>query len=152
MGDSNNKSVKPNKFHLQSAKLTKAQKGTIGEYQAIVDLTKQGYHVALACNPQCPFDLVAVNDDDSVKINPNNITIISINESGKVLFSGRVVREKSLDQNNLYQIKSLAENELMKNDKMIFSVQVTPKTKYADYIKVLDYLKAAKATKISIAN
>ncbi len=68
MGDSNNKSVKPNKFHIQSNKLTKAQKGTIGEYQAIVNLTKQGYHVALACNPQCPFDLVAVSDDGNIRL------------------------------------------------------------------------------------
>ena len=68
MGDSNNKSVKPNKFHIQSNKLTKAQKGTIGEYQAIVNLTKQGYHVALACNPQCPFDLVAVSDDGDIRL------------------------------------------------------------------------------------
>lgn len=68
MGDSNDKSIKPNKLHLQSAKLTKAQKGTIGEYQAIADLTKQGYHVALACNPQCPFDLVAVKDDGTIRL------------------------------------------------------------------------------------
>ena len=68
MGDSNDQYVKPNKLHLQSAKLTKAQKGTIGEYQAIVDLTKQGYHVALACNPQCPFDLVAVSDDGEIRL------------------------------------------------------------------------------------
>ena len=98
------------------------------------------------------INLVLPSEGNEIKINPNNITIISINESGKVLFNGRLVKEKRLDQNNIYQIKSLAENELMKNDKMIFSVQVTPKTKYADYIKVLDYLKAAKATKISIAN
>ena len=68
MGDSNDQYVKPNKLHLQPAKLNKAQKGTIGEYQAIVDLTKQGYHVALACNPQCPFDLVAVNDDGDIRL------------------------------------------------------------------------------------
>ena len=68
MGDSNDQYVKPNKLHLQSAKLTKAQKGTIGEYQAIVDLTKQGYHVALACNPQCPFDLVAVGEDGEIRL------------------------------------------------------------------------------------
>tara|TARA_B100001250_G_scaffold233857_1_gene200774 strand:- start:371 stop:706 length:336 start_codon:yes stop_codon:yes gene_type:complete len=68
MGDSNDKSVKSNKFHLQSAKLNKAQKGTIGEYQAIVDLTKQGYHVALACNPQCPFDLVAVSENGDIRL------------------------------------------------------------------------------------
>ena len=68
MGDSNDQYVKPNKLHLQSAKLTKAQKGTIGEYQAIVDLTKQGYHVALACNPQCPFDLVAVSENGDIRL------------------------------------------------------------------------------------
>ena len=68
MGDSNNKSVKPNKLRIQSNKLTKAQKGTIGEYQAIVNLTKQGYHVALACNPQCPFDLVAVSNDGDIRL------------------------------------------------------------------------------------
>ena len=68
MGDSNDQYVKPNKLHLQSAKLTKAQKGTIGEYQAIVDLTKQGYHVALACNPQCPFDLVAVGENGEIRL------------------------------------------------------------------------------------
>ena len=68
MGDSNNKSVKPNKLRIQSNKLTKAQKGTIGEYQAIVNLTKQGFHVALACNPQCPFDLVAVSDDGDIRL------------------------------------------------------------------------------------
>ena len=98
------------------------------------------------------INLVLPSEGNEIKVNPNNITIISINESGKVLFSGRLVKEKSLDQNNIYQIKSLAENELMKNDKMIFSVQVTPKTRYSDYIQVLDYLKAAKATKISIAS
>ena len=38
------------------------------------------------------------------------------------------------------------------NDKMIFSVQSHSKTKYNDYLKVLDQLKMAKATRISIAN
>ena len=68
MGIGNNKSIKSVKLPVQPTKLTKAQKGTIGEYQAIVDLTKQGYHVALACNPQCPFDLVAVNDDGDIRL------------------------------------------------------------------------------------
>jgi len=98
------------------------------------------------------LEIVLPSEGNEMKVNPNNITVISINESGKVLFNGRLVKEKSLDQNNLYQLKSLVENELANNEKMIFSVQVTPKTKYSDYIKVLDYVKAAKATKISIAN
>jgi len=68
MAFSNDKSKFSTKFPIQSTKLTKAQKGTIGEYQAIVDLTKQGYHVALACNPQCPFDLVAVGEDGEIRL------------------------------------------------------------------------------------
>ena len=68
MAIGNNKPIKFNKLHLQSTKLTKAQKGIIGEYQAIVDLTKQGYHVALACNPQCPFDLVAVGENGEIRL------------------------------------------------------------------------------------
>jgi len=98
------------------------------------------------------LEIVLPSEGNEMKVNPNNITVISINESGKVLFNGRLIREMSLDQNNLYQLKSLVENELANNEKMIFSVQVTPKTKYSDYIKVLDYVKAAKATKISIAD
>ena len=98
------------------------------------------------------LEIVLPSEGNEMKVNPNNITVISVNESGKVLFNGRLVKEKSLDQNNLYQLKSLVENELANNEKMIFSVQVTPKTKYSDYIKVLDYVKATKATKISIAN
>ncbi|MBJ47693.1 MAG: biopolymer transporter ExbD [Candidatus Marinimicrobia bacterium] len=98
------------------------------------------------------LEIVLPSEGNEMKVNPNNITIISINESGKVLFNGRFIKEKSLDQNNLYQLKSMVENELANNEKMIFSVQVTPKTRYTDYIRVLDYVKAAKATKISIAN
>ncbi len=98
------------------------------------------------------LEIVLPSEGNEMKVNPNNITIISINESGKVLFNGRFLKEKSLDQNNIYQLKSMVQNELANNDKMIFSVQVTPKTRYSDYIRVLDYVKAAKATKISIAN
>ena len=68
MGSTNDQYVKPDKLRIQYTKLTKAQKGTIGEYQAIVDLTKQGYHVAVATNPQCPFDLVAVGEDGEIRL------------------------------------------------------------------------------------
>lgn len=98
------------------------------------------------------IEIVLPSEGEEMKINKNNITVISINESGKVLFNGRFVREKSLDPNNLYQLKSLVENEIAKNDKMIFSIQTTDKTRFSDYIKVLDYVKQANATKISIAN
>ena len=98
------------------------------------------------------IEIVLPSEGEEMKVNKNNITVISINESGNVLFNGRFVREKSLAPNNLYQLKSLVENEIAKNDKMIFSIQTTDKTKYSDYMKVLDYVKQANATKISIAN
>ena len=41
---------------------------------------------------------------------------------------------------------------IAKNPNLIFSVQTHPLTKYQIYIKVLDQLKLAKASKISIAN
>tara|TARA_Y100001970_G_scaffold277535_1_gene381902 strand:- start:312 stop:707 length:396 start_codon:yes stop_codon:yes gene_type:complete len=98
------------------------------------------------------LEIVLPAEGDEMKVNPDNITVISINESGQVLFNGELVKEKQLDKDNLDQLKSLVENELINNDKMIFSIQVTPKTQYSDYIEVLDYIKAAKATKISITN
>ena len=42
------------------------------------------------------INLVLPSEGNEMKINPNNITIISINESGKVLFNGRLVKEKNL--------------------------------------------------------
>jgi len=98
------------------------------------------------------LNIILPSEGEEMKVKDDNISVISINESGKVLFNGHVVKEKSLNQNNVSQLKSLVEQEMAKNEKMIFSIQVTPKTKYHDYIKVLDYVKQAKATKISIAN
>jgi len=68
MDGDGDKSIKSNKLRSQSFKLSKAQKGTIGELQAATDLTKQGYYVAIATNPQCPFDLVAVKDDGTIRL------------------------------------------------------------------------------------
>ena len=49
-------------------------------------------------------------------------------------------------------ISRIALEKIAANDKMIFSVQSHPKTKYKDYLSVLDQLKMAKANRISIAN
>ena len=43
-------------------------KGCTGELKVAIDLLKQGYHVALAVDPQCPFDLVAVDKEGKVKL------------------------------------------------------------------------------------
>ena len=50
------------------------------------------------------------------------------------------------------KIKFVAQRKIASNSKIIFSVLTNKNTKYSDYILVLDQLKQAKATKISIAN
>jgi|TARA_X000001382_G_scaffold42527_1_gene28661 hypothetical protein len=65
---SNNKSKLLAKLPIKHTKLSTNVKGTIGEYQEIVNLTKQGYWVAKSCNPQCPFDLVAVSPDGEIQL------------------------------------------------------------------------------------
>ena len=68
MGNSNNKSKLSAKLSSKLNKLSTNIKGTIGEYQEIVNLTRQGYWVAKACDPQCPFDLVTVSPDGTIKL------------------------------------------------------------------------------------
>jgi len=65
---SNNKSKLLAKLPIKHTKLSTNVKGTIGEYQEIVNLTKQGYWVAKSCDPQCPFDLVAVAQDGTIQL------------------------------------------------------------------------------------
>jgi biopolymer transport protein ExbD len=67
-----------------------------------------------------------------------------MNESGKVLLDDKPIR--------VNDIGGKVEKKLSSNPNLIFSVQTHPRTKYQDYLKVLDQLKEAKATKISIAN
>ncbi len=68
MGNSNHKSKQSIKLSVKPNKLSTNVKGTISEYQEIVNLTRQGYWVAKACDPQCPFDLVAVSPDGNIKL------------------------------------------------------------------------------------
>ena len=68
MGDSNNKSKQLTQSGVKPVKLSTNIKGTIGEYQEIVNLTRQGYWVAKACDPQCPFDIVAVALDGTIQL------------------------------------------------------------------------------------
>nr|BAR31534.1 putative nuclease [uncultured Mediterranean phage uvMED]BAR31587.1 putative nuclease [uncultured Mediterranean phage uvMED] len=68
MGDTNNKSKQLTKSSGKPTKLSTNIKGTIGEYQEIVNLTRQGYWVAKACDPQCPFDLVTVTPNGKIQL------------------------------------------------------------------------------------
>ena len=68
MGNSNHKSKQLTGSNRKPVKLSTNIKGTIGEYQEIVNLTRQGYWVAKACDPQCPFDLVTVAPDGTIQL------------------------------------------------------------------------------------
>ena len=41
----------------------KTIKGAIGEHKVIIQLLEDGYHVAKAIDPQCPFDLISVDEE-----------------------------------------------------------------------------------------
>jgi len=78
-----------------------------------------------------------------VEIRKKNITNLLINDAGNILLDGQVVP--------LEEVDDIIREKLAENDKLIVSVKTTRKTKYEIYIKVLDQLKRAGATRISIA-
>lgn len=45
----------------------KTIKGAIGEHKVIIQLLEDGYHVAKAIDPQCPFDLISVDEEGNCR-------------------------------------------------------------------------------------
>ena len=90
------------------------------------------------------ISLVLPSEGNELEVNRKNIVNILMNESGKVLLDDKPTK--------VNDIKGKVEKKLSGNPNLIFSVQTHPRTKYQDYLKLLDQLKEAKATKISIAN
>ena len=43
-------------------------KGTVGEYEAIAKLTKQGFYVAKSVDPACPFYIVIVDRNGKISL------------------------------------------------------------------------------------
>tara|TARA_R100001086_G_C11693822_1_gene219395 strand:+ start:125 stop:496 length:372 start_codon:yes stop_codon:yes gene_type:complete len=43
-------------------------KGTVGEYETIARLTKEGFFVAKSVDPACPFDIVIVDKDGKITL------------------------------------------------------------------------------------
>lgn len=85
-----------------------------------------------------------------VKINPKNIAKVLVNASGDVLFDGEVVLDQELKELLRTRIK---EQGLDADDKprLIVSIKTDRETEYDRYITILDIIKDAGATKISIA-
>ena len=90
------------------------------------------------------ISLVLPSEGNELEVNRKNIVNILMNESGKVLLDDKPTKVNT--------IRGIVEGKLARNPNLIFSVQTHPRTKYQDYLNILDQLKEAKATKISIAN
>jgi biopolymer transport protein ExbD len=95
-----------------------------------------------------PLTLPALGE--GMKIKSKNITNILINDAGNVL-----IDEKNVDLNMVKtvigEIVSASPKDEKGRPKQIFSIKTGNKTKYAVFINVLDQVKQAGATKISIA-
>ncbi|MCF7811656.1 biopolymer transporter ExbD [bacterium] len=85
-----------------------------------------------------------------VKINPKNIAKILVNAEGAVLYDNRIVEDMELTDLLETRIKeSGVDNE--GKPKLIVSIKTDRATEYDRYITILDLVKEAGATKISIA-
>ncbi len=72
-----------------------------------------------------------------------NIASLLINNQGEVMLD-----EQRIEVN---QIKDIIKNRLAQNENLIVSIKTASRTRYQDFIKVLDQVQMANATKISIA-
>lgn len=72
-----------------------------------------------------------------------NIASLLINANGEVLLDDQEVQ--------VPQIKDIIKQRLAMNDKLIVSIKTDSKTKYQDFVSVLDQVQMAEAPRISIA-
>lgn len=80
--------------------------------------------------------------DSEIKLNPKNITMVLVNASGDVLFNDQLVPIEEISQ----RARELEAG----NPNMVFSVQTDRKTKYQDYIDVVDQLTIANVKKLAL--
>ena len=78
-----------------------------------------------------------------LEINKENITNILVNDAGQVLLDNEEVQVRDIER--------IVREQMAENDKLIISLKTTRGTKYEIYIAVLDQLKRADMTRISIA-
>ena len=88
--------------------------------------------------------LVLPAEGETIEIKKKNILNCLINSSGMVLLGGESV--------NLKDVSRIVKEKLRENDKLIISVKTHEKTHYKDYVAIIDQLKIADATRISIAD
>ena len=82
-------------------------------------------------------------EGQELEINKKNILNCLISSSGNALLGGEPVEIKNIHRK--------VKDEIYKNKNLIVSVKAHEKTQYDVYVEVLDQLKMANATRISIA-
>lgn len=80
---------------------------------------------------------------EELEVNPKNIAKVLVNATGQVLLEDEPVP--------MNQLRGKIQTMLSRNSKLIISVKTSPQTKHQTYLDVLDQLKMAGATRISIA-
>ena len=90
------------------------------------------------------INIILPAEGSNKDVNTEDIINVVLAADGSIVFDGKL--------KNIYEIKSLVENEIRKNKNMIFSIKTSTRADYQDYIALLDEFKKAKAKKISIAN
>ena len=89
--------------------------------------------------------LPPVSEDQEVRIQQRNILNIWVNAAGEILLAAE-------DVVTLPQVAPEVRRRIADNPLLIVSLKADRATRYEDFILVLDQLKAANATRISLAD
>lgn len=101
------------------------------------------FMVSTTINMDKGIGIILPGEGQEKEIYKDQITNVMVDPKGRVLLD-----EKEVNMQNLAgELRQILSNK----PKMIFSVKTHPKTKYQDYIDVLDKLKSVNAKNISIA-
>tara|TARA_Y100001937_G_scaffold19712_1_gene27263 strand:- start:249 stop:626 length:378 start_codon:yes stop_codon:yes gene_type:complete len=99
-------SLKSSKIDISKRQKKTSIKGVVGEYEAIANLTKQGFYVAKSCDPSCPFDIVIVGKDGKIQLLDIKTNTYRKTNKGKILKnkpkgSYRIYRSPTKEQKKL---------------------------------------------------
>ena len=94
-------------------------------------------------NVEKGLDLVLPNANTTPKrINKKNLLEIKVAASGRVTLDGQDVR--------VSEIEDLVRRRILENDKTICVIETNPRAYYGIMVDILDELKLAQATKITL--
>ena len=87
--------------------------------------------------------MVLPAEGEEIEINKKNILNCLINSTGNVLLGGEAV--------DIRNLAKTVRQKISQNDKLVISVKAHSASRNEDYVRVIDQLKQANATRISIA-